>query len=371
MPKQRVSAVEGRAIPARPSLRFLLAVLLVVALLFVAPAAQAEAPRPLLTDTNPESSKESPATSTEPLILGEGEPGIITQGLPQGFGPIASAITQHPEYEIEIFANASCQGEPVATGSAGELEEPGIQVTVAENTVTQFSAKQIDPADPGNPSVCSAPLKYWQGDPPPEEEDPSGGEGPAGPGAQPGSNPNPPSPPRLRVTPGGRANQNAPKLAGTAVGADAVKLFANTSCHGSPLAKVSPTELAAGVAVQVADNSVTSFSGVSHAGGAQSACSSAVTYVEDSAAPRTRITMGPGVKTRRRKAVFRFANISDDPPGTTFLCKVDRKKWKQCHSPFKLRNLGFRSHLLQVRAIDLAGNAESKGAKRRFKVIRS
>ena len=53
-----------------------------------------------------------------------------------------------------------------------------------------------------------------------------------------------------------------------------------------------------------------------------------------------------------------------------YLCKVDRKKWKQCHSPFKLRRLSLRKHVLRVRAIDLAGNAETKGAKRRFKVIR-
>jgi hypothetical protein len=79
--------------------------------------------------------------------------------------------------------------------------------------------------------------------------------------------------------------------------------------------------------------------------------------------------MAPGVKTRRRKAVFRFADTTEDPPGTNFLCKVDHHKWKPCSSPFKLRHLGFKRHLVRVKGIDAAGNAEAKGAKRRFKVI--
>lgn len=371
MPKPAVSTVEGRAISARPSLCFLLVLLFSAAALAFSASATGAVPAPLLTGTDPESSASSPAESTEPLILGEGEATIITQGIPHVFGPRTSA-TNHPEYEIEIYANGSCQGTPAKVGDAGELESPGIQVTVAEDQMSIFSAKQIDPGDPAHPSTCSAPLKYWQGDPPPEEETPGGPTDPppGGPGLQPGSAPAP-GPPHLRVVPGTRANQNAPRLTGTAPGADAVKLFTGPGCNGSPLAKVSPAELAAGVQVQVADDSTTSFSGVSLAGGEQSSCSAAVTYIEDSAAPRTRITMGPGVKTRRRKAVFRFSDISGDPPGTTFLCKVDRKKWRQCTSPFKVRNLGFRRHSLRVRAIDLAGNAETKPAKRSFKVVRA
>ena len=54
----------------------------------------------------------------------------------------------------------------------------------------------------------------------------------------------------------------------------------------------------------VPENTATTFSAVS-IGAQRSACSDPVTYTEDSLAPRTRITMGPGVKTRKRKAVFR------------------------------------------------------------------
>jgi hypothetical protein len=103
--------------------------------------------------------------------------------------------------------------------------------------------------------------------------------------------------------------------------------------------------------------------------GQRSACSEPVTYTEDSTAPRTRITMGPGVKTRKRKAVFRFKDITEDPPGTTFVCKVDKKKWKPCASPLHLKHLKYGHHLVKIRATDLAGNRERKPVTRRFIVI--
>ena len=209
-------------------------------------------------------------------------------------------------------------------------------------------------------SACSASsISYKEVTPPPPA--PEGGS--SGPGS-------PPAAPQLRVHPGGRANDNTPQVAGSAPGAGTVKVFGNSSCGGAPVATGSAADLAAGLTVQVADNTVNTFAAVSVAGGSTSACSSPVTYVEDSSPPHTRITVGPGVKTRHRKAVFRFTDTTDDPPGTSFLCKVDRSKWKQCRSPFKLRRLRFRRHILRVRAVDVAGNAEVKGAKRRFKVIR-
>jgi hypothetical protein len=149
-----------------------------------------------------------------------------------------------------------------------------------------------------------------------------------------------------------------------------VKIFANASCSGLPLANVSADELGSGITMHVSDNSVTDFAGVSVANGKQSFCSPPATYIEDSSPPRTRITMGPGAKTRRHKAVFRFADTGEDPLATSFQCRVNHKKWKPCHSPFKLRHLHFHRYTLRVRGTDQIGNAESKPAKRSFKVIR-
>jgi hypothetical protein len=344
--------------------------------------AQAVPPKPALTETNPESSKEDPAESLEPLLIGKGEPGVETQVVHRSRlfagGPIAS-FTQHPEYEIEIFAQTACQGPMVASGTAEEFEGSGIAAPAKEDALTEFSAWQIDPTEPGVPSKCSLARKYWEGNPPPESEEPGqgspGGGDPGAPSPEPpkasgGNAPERPVPPRLRTVPVGRANDNTPLIAGSASNVDAVRLYANSSCSGSAVASVSPGELAAGVPLRVADNSVTDFTGIVVSNGKQSFCSPPATYIEDSSAPRTRITMGPGSRTRRHKAVFRFADTSGDPTGTSFVCKVDKHKWKPCHSPFKLRHLGFHRYVLRVRGTDAIGNAETKPAKRSFKVIR-
>jgi hypothetical protein len=114
---------------------------------------------------------------------------------------------------------------------------------------------------------------------------------------------------------------------------------------------------------------VTDFAAISSANGKQSFCSTPATYIEDSTPPHVRITMGPGVKTRRHKAVFRFADTGEEPIGTSFRCRVNHGKWKACHSPFKLKHLHFRRYVLSVSAMDEVGNTEARPVKRSFKVI--
>ncbi len=258
------------------------------------------------------------------------------------------------EATVSIYTNSSCEPPALASGTGAAFAAPGIQVTVPDNSESNFYARA---SLAGYLSGCSAsPISYKEVTPPPTE----GGSSGSG---------TPPSPPHLHMLPGGRANDNTPQVTGSAPGAGTVKVFGNSGCGGAPVVTGSASDFASGLTVQVADNTVNTFTAVSVAGGSASACSAPVTYFEDSTPPHTRITVGPGVKTRHRKAVFRFTDTTDDPSGTTFLCKVDRSKWKQCSSPFKLRHLRFRRHVLRVRAIDVAGNAEAKGVKRRFKVI--
>jgi hypothetical protein len=371
-------------VPARPSLRLVASAITLLTLAVAVPVAQAEQPEPVaLTGTNPPSRQAEPATSVTPLIEGRGDGAIISVFNPAGLStrsPIASAGTS-PANEVDIYANSTCTGSPVQNGIVEELEGEGIRVEVAPDSSTTFSAIQIDPADPTHPSVCSKPITYWNsstGSEPPKEEPPQeeppkeeqpvtkpqqADERPAGPSLA-------PLPPRLHTVPGGRANDNMPKLIGSAPGADAVKMFTNSSCSGAPFEIVSVRGLTAGVEVRVPDNSITDFAGISVVNGKQSFCSPPATYIEDSTPPRVRITMGPGAKTRRHRAVFRFADASEDPAGVQFKCKVDHGKWKPCHSPLKLSHLGFHRYVLQVRGTDAIGNAETKPAKRSFKVIR-
>jgi hypothetical protein len=378
LPSKNVA--EGRASLARPSPRSLLAIAAFLVPVLAAPIAHAEKPRQVvLTDTNPTSKESSRANSTTPRIFGDGD-GPITSVIRFGAGGVPIKADVNPSNAVAIYTDSSCTGSAVATGTLGQLENLGIEVKVSADSTTTFYATQTDSAEPSSPSDCSLGLTYWESSTvvtPPSEPPPGGGEPSPGGGKSPlggepptSGNSSAPSAPHLRMSPGGRANDNAPLVTGSAPGATTVKVFNNANCNGTPVAKGSADQLAAGLAVQVADNTTTSFSAISAAGGPPSPCSSPVTYTEDSTAPLTQITMGPGVKTRKRKAVFRFTDASDDPPGTTFLCKVDRHKWAQCSSPLKVRRLGFRRHTVRVKAIDSAGNAEATGAKRRFKVVR-
>jgi hypothetical protein len=370
------NVAERRANLARLSLRLTTFATVLLVLALAAPAARAEQPEPVaLTGTNPLSSQAKPAASITPLIEGRGDGAIISIVKPFGLStrsPIASAGTS-PANEVDIYANGTCAGSPVQNGIVEELEGEGIQVEVVPDSSTTFSAIQIDPTDPTSPAVCSKPIIYWNGSSsgePPTEEPPKD-EPPTNPpatGERPGTSPVAPVPPRLRTLPSGRANDNTPELIGSAPGADAVKIFTNSSCSGVPLDTVSAKALTAGVEVHVADNSTTDFAGIS-VNGKQSFCSPPATYIEDSTPPHVRITMGPGAKTRRHRAVFRFADTSGDPAGAQFKCKVDHGRWKPCHSPLKLRHLGFHRYVLRVRGTDTIGNAEAKPAKRSFKVV--
>jgi hypothetical protein len=369
MSKPSENAVEGRALVARPSLRLLLVFMVLVGAALSAPAAQAAQPDPVvLTKTNPSSSESQPSSSTIPFVQGRGDGSIITSLPPGEVGGYAFAADINPTNVVALYTSSDCSGSPYATGTIAQLEGAGIQVEVAADSTTTFYATQTDLSDPSNPSECSKKgLTYWHSstavppkDPPSNPEGGGGSQPPAG---------TPPPAPHLRTIPGGRANDNTPKLTGSAPGANTVKVFGGADCKGAPVAQGSQAQFAAGLEVRVVDNMVATFSAASFAGGNQSACSDPVTYVEDSTAPRTRITMGPGAKTRRRTAVFRFTDITDNAPGTAFFCKLDRRKWKPCGSPYKVKKLPRKPHTVRVKAVDSAGNAEGKGAKRRFKVI--
>jgi hypothetical protein len=340
-------------------------------------------PKPTLWGTTPA----SPAISLTPLVQGSSD-GITISSFP-GISRRSAAVTfSNPANTIRLFSDAGCT-EQIGIGSAGQLDFNGIEATVKAEATTAIYANQTEGVQV---SECSsAPILYTQTNNPPQppgEESPGGGGSGGGDSGGSGSNPSGGSPPpsvgggqeatpvahpgapKLRLDPNGPANDNAPVLSGSAPGAAAVKVFATPDCSGPVDVKGPPGELASGFDLQVGDNTTSSFSAVSvGSGGAPSACSSPVVYVEDSTAPLTRITLGPAAKTRNRSPVFRFTDSAGEVTGTQFFCKVDRQKWKPCRTPLKLRKLKLRGHLLRVKATDAAGNVETAGAKRRFKVI--
>ena len=164
---------------------------------------------PSLTATDPS----SPANSNAPRVQGIAEAGS----------------------QVQLFGNSACVGAPIGVGSAAELAGAGIQVPAPDNFNSDFHGKIVDVA--GNTSACGAGLAYT--------EDSTA------------------LPPTLdAIQPDGPANNNAPKVKGSAEAGSQVQLFGNSACSGAPIGAGTAADLAgAGIALAVPDNATTSVFG--------------------------------------------------------------------------------------------------------------
>ena len=84
----------------------------------------------------------------------------------------------------------------------------------------------------------------------------------------------------------------------------------------------------------------------------------------DTAAPRTSLRRAQ-IDQALQKATFRFASSE---PGSTFRCKLDRKRFKRCVSPKTYKKLAPGKHVFRVKARDRAGNVDATPTVRRFKI---
>jgi hypothetical protein len=84
--------------------------------------------------------------------------------------------------------------------------------------------------------------------------------------------------------------------------------------------------------------------------------------VRDSDPPETTVRKAK-VKGDDVKVVFR-----SDEPGSTFQCRLDKKKLKPCTSPKRLKNLHEGKHRVFVQATDAAGNVDPTAAKKKFEI---
>jgi hypothetical protein len=76
---------------------------------------------------------------------------------------------------------------------------------------------------------------------------------------------------------------------------------------------------------------------------------------DDHPAPQTTLRRKPAKRTRDRTPTFRFASSE---PGSRFECKLDRKRFPACASPFTTRRLSLGAHRFQVRAVGHDGVAD-------------
>ncbi|MDX6581039.1 MAG: hypothetical protein QOI10_223 [Solirubrobacterales bacterium] len=85
----------------------------------------------------------------------------------------------------------------------------------------------------------------------------------------------------------------------------------------------------------------------------------------DGTPPQTGIRKGPPDRTHSHTARFVFAASE---PHTTFVCKLDKRRWKHCGSSYELKHLDAGDHKLQVRATDEFGNTDPTPAKAKWVV---
>ncbi len=274
---------------------------------------------------------------TAPIIAGSspGSPSNVDQPRLTGTAPAGSAV--------DIYAGAECGESPVASGSVAEFEGLGVTVTVPDNSASLFSARAVN--DEGISGPCSEPFTYIED-------------------STPGSV-------ALRsVDPSRPANQNFPRVRGAAGADETVQVFADASCQGPIAGTGSASELAgAGVPVRVPDNATISISAraVDMAGNI-SACSSPLSYTEDSTPPDTRIVAGPKGETTNRTPAFRL-HVSE--PGSFPLCKLDGNPPKRCLVFYRTERLSFGRHHISIAAVDPAGNVDPTPATRSWKVVRA
>lgn len=226
----------------------------------------------------------------------------------------------------------------------------------------------------------------------------------------------PPAPKLEGTSPMSPGASTAPRIIGTATGGATVKLYTTSNCSGEPVAHGSASQLASpGIGVTVGAGQTVKFWATAEAEGFVSLCSSPISYTQQDPSsgegdgeggggqqggdqqggggtstpttgtkkvstlqpppaapryltPRTRITFAPAAKTRKRNPVFRFVDLTEQL-GTRFSCKLDRRAWKRCKSPLRLKHLGRGRHLLEIKAVNAAGASEPRPATRRFKVV--
>lgn len=83
-------------------------------------------------------------------------------------------------------------------------------------------------------------------------------------------------------------------------------------------------------------------------------------------APQTILRRKPPKRGRDRTPTFGFAS---DKSEATFQCKLDRRPFRACRSPFTARRLSLGRHTFRVRARDRSGRVDPSPAVYAFKIV--
>ncbi|NMO19893.1 hypothetical protein HPC49_33435 [Pyxidicoccus fallax] len=161
---------------------------------------------------------------------------------------------------VRLYFAATCSGTPAATQVADATGTFSLRMQVPDDSVTATHVSASDAA--GNASACTVGPTY--------REDST-----------------PPAAPALATTPVSPANHTTPVLQVTTEPGAEVRFFAGTSCAGAEFAtRTADNQGLVSLSLSVSDNSSSAYvARARDAVGNVSACSPALTYVEDSTAP--------------------------------------------------------------------------------------
>jgi hypothetical protein len=98
--------------------------------------------------------------------------------------------------------------------------------------------------------------------------------------------------------------------------------------------------------------------------GSQPATRAFTVAAKDTTPPDTAFAKAPKRKLKGSRLTVSFTSTE---AGSTFECKLDKEGYAPCASPLKLKGLKRGKHVLSVRAIDAAGNADPTPATAKFK----
>ncbi len=91
-------------------------------------------------------------------------------------------------------------------------------------------------------------------------------------------------------------------------------------------------------------------------------------FKRDRTKPRvTRVKVKANHRARTARVRFRGTDPVHGSKGLRFRCKLDKKRFASCRSRKLYKHLRHGRHVIQVKAIDKAGNA-SRPVKRKFRV---
>jgi hypothetical protein len=174
--------------------------------------------------------------------------------------PTISGTTGADTDTVQLYTDAACTTAIGTSTAAGTFNSPGIQVTVADNSSTDFYAIATGP---GGDSPCSTDTVHYN-------------EVTA-----------PVAPTGLAVTPASGSNDNSPKISGTVdANTAAVQLYTDATCTTS-IGTSSPaaTFTGTGIPVAVADNSSTDFYAIASGPGGDSPCSTDTVHYNEVTPP--------------------------------------------------------------------------------------